>query len=74
MSLRVDTHYSGSRCVIWRNKEHYIDVIKNVGPNQNQDRAECVRRGQVYKRLWLHTDPAIASVELIQLMRQELMG
>ena len=25
MSLQVDTHISGSHCVVWKNSQHYLD-------------------------------------------------
>ena len=73
MGLRVETHYSGSRCVIWRTQEHYIDVQANRSLSGKQDIAECVRNGHVYKRVGLSPDPAIAAEEVIQLMRKELL-
>ena len=30
MTLRIETHYAGSRCVVWRNREHYVDVRKDT--------------------------------------------
>ena len=65
MPLKVETHYSGARCVIWRNSEHYIDVRKDV--RTRLDIAECVCQGRVYRRVFID-----APEELIELMYEEL--
>ena len=70
MTLRVETHYAGSRCVVWRNREHYVDVRKDTRSDRYEV-AECVRYGQVYRRV--HIDMAHdAPNQLLQLIREEL--
>lgn len=64
--MRV-THHAGSRLVIWKHREHYIDVARMRG---GEEVAECVRNGQVYLRVPLHREQA--PEELIQLMKREL--
>ena len=70
MSLRVDTRISGSHCVVWKHREHYIDCRKGRVYNTPATNIECVRNGQVYKRLQvLDTE---APERIIELMRSEL--
>lgn len=69
MALRVETHISGSRCVIWRTKEHYIDVRKTP----RCEIAECVRNGHVYRRVPLSLNTLHAAEEVIVLIREELL-
>lgn len=71
MSLRVETHYSGSRCVVWKHREHYIDVRQDYRSTRYET-AECVRNGQVYRRaaIDLAND---APQQLVQLIKEELL-
>lgn len=69
MTLRVDLHISGSRCVIWRHGQHYIDVRR--GPHY--DTAECVRNGRVYRYVRINPSPAYAARQVISLIREELL-
>jgi hypothetical protein len=68
--MRVDTHISGSRCVIWRTSEHYIDVRHTQDPTY--DIAECVRSGQVYRREHVYVADG-APAHVAQLIREELL-
>lgn len=71
MNLRVDTHISGAHCVVWKNKEHYIDCRKSMTYGTPTTTIECVRNGQVYKRLGVLD--AQAPEKIIELMREELV-
>ena len=71
MSLRIDTHISGSHCVVWRTREHYLDCRKSTTragtPVTN---IEAVRNGQVYRRKQvLDTE---APEHIVQMIREEL--
>ena len=66
--MRVDTTIAGSRCVIYKHREHYIDVRHH---SPRYELAECVRGGQVYRRH--HIDLAQdAPAQLMQLVREEM--
>lgn len=69
MNLRVDTHIAGSKVVVWRNREHYIDAREDYRfPKYNF--IEVVHSGRVRIRELVHVD---ASPErIIELMRNEL--
>jgi len=70
MNLQVEAHISGSHCVVWRGREHYIDCRKGHVYSTPTTNIECVRNGQVYKRLQvLDTE---APERIIELMRSEL--
>lgn len=73
MSLRVDTHISGSHCVVWKTSEHYLDCRKGATragtPVTN---IEAVRNGQVYRRR--QVVDAQAPEQVIQMIREELLA
>ena len=71
MSLHVDTHISGSHCVVWKNPQHYLDCRKgNARDGTPVTNIEAVRGGQVYLRKQV-LDSA-APEEIIQMIREEL--
>lgn len=47
--MRVDTHISGSHCVVWLGRDHYIDARKDTR-RPHLTFIELVRNGQVYLR------------------------
>lgn len=71
MSLRVDTHISGSHCVVWKTPEHYLDCRSGTTPWGTQVTSiEAVRNGRVYRRKQvLDTE---APEQIIQMIREEL--
>lgn len=71
MALRVENHYSGSHCVVWKTREHYIDCRRGEMPwGTKVTRIEAVRNGQVYRRKTvLNTE---APEHIVQMMREEL--
>lgn len=72
MSLRVDTHISGSHCVVWKNSQHYLDCRKGkTRAGTPVTNIEAVRNGQVYRRKQVVDDAAPEQV--IQMIREELM-
>ncbi len=71
MSLRVETHYSCSRCVIWKHREHYIDVRQDHRSTRYET-AECVRNGRVY-RLVIIDLAKDAPAQVMALVREELI-
>lgn len=67
MLLKVDRHISGSYCVIYKNKEHYIDCRKFYVYDTEVTYIECVLNGQVYKRLKaLNTEAPEIIINLIK--------
>lgn len=71
MSLRVETHYSGSHCVVWKTREHYLDCRGGRSPAGTPvTHIEAVRNGHVYRRKTvLNTE---APEAIVQMMREEL--
>lgn len=70
MSLKVDTHISGSYCVVWRTREHYLDCRSVQAPWRTLfTRIEAVRNGQVYRKLLVPID--ISPETIIKVMREE---
>lgn len=72
MSLQVDTHISGSHCVVWKTPQHYLDCRRGMTragtPVTN---IEAVRNGQVYRcRQVLDLE---APEHIIQMIREELL-
>lgn len=69
--LTVLKHISGSRLVILRNLEHYIDV--RYGRHDNFDEVECVRRGRVYRRECIATWHDDCADRLLKIIKEELL-
>ena len=67
--MHVDTHISGSYCVIWKTKEHYIDCRKSSSERFTD--IECVRNGQVYIYAQVHNEAAPEYV--LKLVKQQLL-
>lgn len=71
MSLRVDTHISGSHCVVWKTPQHYLDCRSGATragtPVTN---IEAVRNGQVYRRKQVLDSEA--PEHIVQMVREEL--
>lgn len=71
MSLRIDTHISGSHCVVWKSREHYLDCKRGATragtPVTN---IEAVRNGQVYRRKQVLDMEA--PEHIIQMIKEEL--
>ncbi len=66
-AMRSSRDIGGSKIVIWRNREHYIDVKNDVRPDRIPV-AECVRNGRVYRRTGV-TKPE----QVIKLIKEELL-
>jgi hypothetical protein len=66
--MRVNTTTAGSRCVIYKNREHYIDVRHH---SPQCELADFVLRGQVYKRVFIDLTED-APRQLMQLVREEM--
>lgn len=66
--MKVDTHISGSQCVVWRTKEHYIDARRDAR-RPHLTFIEVVRNGRVYLRdtVGLCDTPK----RIVELMRSE---
>jgi hypothetical protein len=60
---------AGSRCVVSKNSEHYIDARMDVR-HPGMSFIELVHNGQVRKRLTV--DDAVAPEAIVELMRWEL--
>ena len=56
----------GSRIVVSRTAEHYIDVRKDTRRDRC-DRAECVRSGHVYRSV-----PVTKPEQVVELIKEEL--
>jgi len=69
MSLRVDTHIGGSFCVVWKNREHYLDARRYYG-DCDFTAIELVDSGQVYYRE--NVPNRRAPERIIKLMRERL--
>lgn len=67
--MRVETHYAGSPCVIWKNNEHYIDVRTDLRTPW-QHNIEVVRNGRVYRSESVLIEQA--PERICELMREEL--
>lgn len=73
VSLRVETHYSGSHCVVWKSREHYLDCRSGELPwGTPVTRIEAVRNGQVYRRKTVLNSEA--PEQIVQMMREEFYG
>lgn len=71
MSLRVDTHISGSHCVVWKTSQHYLDCRKGkTRAGTPVTNIEAVCRGHVYLRKQVLD--AEAPEQIIQMIREEL--
>jgi hypothetical protein len=71
MTLQVNRQISGSSCVIYKHREHYIDVRTSVRSTRYHS-AECVRNGQVYRRVDIDL-AGDAPEQIVQLVREELL-
>lgn len=72
MPLTVRTDIGGSKLVIFKHLEHYIDVKATGRPLAHFTYIECVRQGRVYLR---DTVPDHCAPErIVELMRQELLS
>jgi Zn ribbon nucleic-acid-binding protein len=67
--MQVDSHIAGSRCVIYKNKNHYIDVRTH---STNFEVAECVKQGHVYKTVSIYLKDD-APYQVIKLVKEELI-
>lgn len=71
MSLHVDTHISGSHCVVWKNSQHYLDCRKGkTRAGTPVTNIEAVRGGQVYRHKQVLDSEA--PEEIIRMIREEL--
>lgn len=68
--MKVDTHISGSHCVVWKHREHYIDCRKGSIYSTPATNIEVVRNGQVCRRLSVLDTEAPETIA--RLMREEL--
>ena len=68
--MKVETHYSGSPVVVWKNREHYIDVRTDIRTPW-QHNIEVVRCGQVYRRESVLIEQA--PERICELMQEELL-
>jgi hypothetical protein len=66
--MRVNTTTAGSRCVIYKNRDFYVDV-KHYSPRY--ELADFVLRGQVYRRVFIDLTKD-APRRLMQLVREEM--
>jgi hypothetical protein len=66
--MRVNTTTSGSRCVIYKHRDFYVDV-KHY--SENYELADFVHYGQVYRRVFIDLTKD-APRQLMQLVREEM--
>lgn len=64
----VATGISGSHCVVWRTREHYLDCRAH---SDEMTEIECVRNGQVYRRIRVFN--LDAPWRIVQTIREELL-
>lgn len=69
-TLTVATHHSGSYVVVFKNREHYIDVRRDVRHPTNSF-IEVVRCGQVIHRSVTFND--FAPKRIIELIKEYLL-
>jgi hypothetical protein len=67
--MQVDSHIAGSRCVIYKNKNHYIDVRTY---STYFELAECVKQGHVYKKVVIYLKDD-APHQVMSLVKEELI-
>ena len=68
MSLRVETHIAGSHCVVWKDREHYMECRRH---DETTTLIECVWQGQVYRRKVIGN--TWAPEMIIQIAKEELL-
>lgn len=66
--MKVDTHISGSHCVVWKHKEHYLDCRVH---GDTMTLIEAVRNGHVYRREFAFNKEAPEVI--IRTIKQELV-
>ena len=69
MTIHVDTHIAGAHCAIWKDPEHYIDCRKGKVYGAPVTNIECVRDGQVYRRVQVFDSSA--PERIVQIMKEE---
>lgn len=67
MPIKVVTGFAGSFCVIYRNKEHFIDC-RSMGTHT---RIECIKNGKVYRVINELNERAPEVI--VQTIREELV-
>jgi hypothetical protein len=76
-AIKVETHYAGSRMVIWLGRDFYIDVRYDVRTQGVKDHAEVVRNGQGIHHRTIGTIPgrhACPAYQVVKLIRDTLRG